>query len=52
MSDVETVGGVSFLLVLSAAMFFGSYFAGQIPLVMNLSEVGALNTSSFLTPYN
>uniref|UniRef100_A0A8R1YLP3 Uncharacterized protein n=1 Tax=Pristionchus pacificus TaxID=54126 RepID=A0A8R1YLP3_PRIPA len=38
MSDVETVGGVSFLLVLSAAMFFGSYFAGQIPLVMNLSE--------------
>ncbi|GMR59791.1 hypothetical protein PMAYCL1PPCAC_29986, partial [Pristionchus mayeri] len=38
MADVETVGGVSFLLVLSAAMFFGSYFAGQIPLVMNLSE--------------
>ncbi|GMS81199.1 hypothetical protein PENTCL1PPCAC_3374 [Pristionchus entomophagus] len=38
MSDVETVGGVSFLLVLSAAMFIGSYLAGQIPLVMNLSE--------------
>ncbi|GMT11761.1 hypothetical protein PFISCL1PPCAC_3058, partial [Pristionchus fissidentatus] len=38
MADVETVGGVTFLLVLCAAMFIGSYFAGQIPLVMNLSE--------------
>uniref|UniRef100_A0A8R1I418 Zinc transporter ZIP9 n=2 Tax=Caenorhabditis japonica TaxID=281687 RepID=A0A8R1I418_CAEJA len=30
--------GVSFLLILSGAMFFGSYIAGSIPLMFSLSE--------------
>ncbi|CAI2354941.1 unnamed protein product [Caenorhabditis sp. 36 PRJEB53466] len=30
--------GVSFLLLLSTAMFFGSYIAGSIPLMFSLSE--------------
>ncbi|CAL2042525.1 hypothetical protein CAEBREN_13373 [Caenorhabditis brenneri] len=30
--------GISFLLLLSSAMFFGSYIAGSIPLMFSLSE--------------
>ncbi|CAD6197643.1 unnamed protein product [Caenorhabditis auriculariae] len=32
------VEGITFLFVLSTAMFFGSYIAGSIPLMFNLSE--------------
>ena len=38
MAEAE-MGGFFFLCLLSVAMFFGSYFAGQIPLLFTMSEV-------------
>ncbi|RCN35986.1 hypothetical protein ANCCAN_18131 [Ancylostoma caninum] len=38
MVQSATMEGIGFLTVLSGSMFIGSYFAGSIPMMVNLSE--------------